>query len=248
MSFCNNDSTFDATIGIFVLQYFISHDSSNRYCLLNSFLLFLSPANSINNENCTSATIQEGANEFYFLYIALAVIPLVFGLFYFLRFLYRQFKGVIDDGNDALKEKLSTRQNCLDAFRGITILLMIFANWGSGEYGQLEHASWDGLHFADFIFPAFIFIMGVTMSISLRSMVIRKCMPSGKVCITIATRSIKLFLLGVILGSRGNRKLFCNYITFQNSNPGSFLSKLITQPIWRPSEFPVCCNVSLSLS
>lgn len=43
--------------------------------------------------------------------------------------------------------------------------MMIFVNWGAGQYHFLEHAEWDGIQFADFIFPAFIFIMGTTMAI-----------------------------------------------------------------------------------
>jgi heparan-alpha-glucosaminide N-acetyltransferase len=47
----------------------------------------------------------------------------------------------------------------------ITILMMIFVNYGAGEYVYLDHAAWDGFNFADIIFPWFIFIMGTTMAI-----------------------------------------------------------------------------------
>lgn len=53
-----------------------------------------------------------------------------------------------------------------------TMLCMIFVNWGAGGFHFLDHAEWDGIRFADFIFPFFIFIMGVTMAIRLVSLII----------------------------------------------------------------------------
>lgn len=50
-----------------------------------------------------------------------------------------------------------------------TILMMIFVNYGAGEYKYLDHAAWDGFNFADIIFPWFVFIMGTTMAIRLQN-------------------------------------------------------------------------------
>jgi len=58
----------------------------------------------------------------------------------------------------------------LDAFRGFTIAAMLLVNnpgdWGH-LYGPLGHAKWDGWTFTDWIFPFFVFISGVSMTISL---------------------------------------------------------------------------------
>lgn len=62
-----------------------------------------------------------------------------------------------------------TRLRSLDTFRGIAIMLMIFVNSGGGDYWWIEHATWNGLHVADLVFPWFLFIMGVCIPISLRS-------------------------------------------------------------------------------
>lgn len=70
----------------------------------------------------------------------------------------------------------------------------------------MDHAEWNGLRFADFIFPSFIFIMGVTMSISLKNLVIKKDLPLLKVYLGVIKRSIKLFCVGLILGSIGHGK------------------------------------------
>ena len=59
----------------------------------------------------------------------------------------------------------------LDVMRGITIAGMIMVNNpGSWEFvfAPLKHASWDGLTPTDLVFPFFMFIMGVSMFLSLR--------------------------------------------------------------------------------
>ena len=57
----------------------------------------------------------------------------------------------------------------LDVFRGITIAAMILVNFpGSWKaiYEPLEHAAWEGTTPTDFIFPFFIFIVGVSVTLS----------------------------------------------------------------------------------
>ncbi len=58
----------------------------------------------------------------------------------------------------------------LDVFRGLTVAGMLLVNdpgtWGA-IYPPLEHASWHGWTPTDLIFPFFLFIAGVTTSLSL---------------------------------------------------------------------------------
>ena len=65
---------------------------------------------------------------------------------------------------------MNQRLLSLDAFRGFTIAAMLLVNnpgdWGH-VYGPLEHARWDGWTFTDWIFPFFVFISGISMTISL---------------------------------------------------------------------------------
>src|SRR4051812_44046988 len=67
------------------------------------------------------------------------------------------------------QEKPSSRLLSLDAFRGITIALMILVNnpgsWGS-IYWPLEHAAWDGWTPTDLVFPFFLFIVGVSITLA----------------------------------------------------------------------------------
>jgi predicted acyltransferase len=60
---------------------------------------------------------------------------------------------------------MKTRLVSLDQFRGLTIFLMILVNhpgaWDT-TYPLLEHG-WNGLTFADCVFPGFLFIMGTSI-------------------------------------------------------------------------------------
>lgn len=70
----------------------------------------------------------------------------------------------------------ASRLLSLDAFRGMTMAAMILVN-NSGTYRavyrSLMHAPWNGWMFADTIFPAFLFIMGVSVVFSPPPFVLR---------------------------------------------------------------------------
>lgn len=50
---------------------------------------------------------------------------------------------------------------------------MIFVNSGGGHYWWIEHATWNGLHVADLLFPWFLWIMGVCIPMSIKSQINR---------------------------------------------------------------------------
>jgi predicted acyltransferase len=60
---------------------------------------------------------------------------------------------------------------------------------------QMEHCEWAGFHFYDLIFPLFVFIVGVSLVLSLGRMLEREGRPATMK--RIAVRSAVLFLLGV---------------------------------------------------
>src|SRR5512141_2708076 len=57
----------------------------------------------------------------------------------------------------------------LDVFRGLTMAAMVIVNnpgtW-SAMYWPLEHAEWNGWTPTDLIFPFFLFIVGVSLTLS----------------------------------------------------------------------------------
>jgi predicted acyltransferase len=60
----------------------------------------------------------------------------------------------------------SRRLTSIDIFRGLAVAGMILVdNPGSDDlaYGQIKHAEWNGWTCADFIFPSFLFLVGVSM-------------------------------------------------------------------------------------
>jgi hypothetical protein len=58
------------------------------------------------------------------------------------------------------------RLNSLDTFRGFSLCIMIFVNYGGGGYWFFNHAPWHGLTLADLVFPWFMWMMGVSMALS----------------------------------------------------------------------------------
>ena len=88
------------------------------------------------------------------------------------------------------------RDLSLDAFRGLTVLLMIIVNiQGNGDaaYAALKHAEWHGLTFADLVFPWFLFIVGLSVPLALDRA------HSGSPWPQVIRRTLLLFALGVIL-------------------------------------------------
>ena len=94
------------------------------------------------------------------------------------------------------------RLACLDAFRGLDILIMIFVNYIAGMRASpswLQHAA-DGADtytITDLVFPGFLFIVGVAIPLALQ-----KRMPNGahrwKLVGHILSRTAALLFLGIL--------------------------------------------------
>ena len=89
----------------------------------------------------------------------------------------------------------------LDAFRGATIAGMMLVNnpgtW-SAVYPQLLHASWNGWTFTDWIFPFFLWIVGVAMTFSFAKRV-EQGGKKGELTLHVLQRSAVIFALGLFL-------------------------------------------------
>jgi predicted acyltransferase len=92
----------------------------------------------------------------------------------------------------------SSRLVSLDVFRGATVAAMILVdNAGDWEktYAPLLHATWHGWTPTDLVFPFFLFIVGVSITLSLGGT--RQAAPRGELVRAICRRSAVLFLLGL---------------------------------------------------
>ncbi|KAG2558079.1 hypothetical protein PVAP13_8NG131401 [Panicum virgatum] len=82
----------------------------------------------------------------------------------------------------------------LDVFRGITVVLMVVVDDVGGLVPAIRHSPWDGVTLADFVFPFFLFIVGVSLAFAYKR-VPDRALATKKAVI----RASKLFLLGLVL-------------------------------------------------
>ena len=89
----------------------------------------------------------------------------------------------------------------LDAFRGFTIAGMIIVNdpgsW-SHVYPPLRHASWHGISPTDFVFPFFLYIVGVSIALAYTKR-IENNVPVRQMSGKIWKRFFIIFALGLFL-------------------------------------------------
>ena len=93
------------------------------------------------------------------------------------------------------------RMTSLDVFRGLTIAGMILVNnpgtWDA-IYSPLEHSKWHGWTPTDLVFPFFLFIVGVSITLALA----RRAEAGGSrrdLYVKIVRRAVIIFALGLLL-------------------------------------------------
>jgi predicted acyltransferase len=88
----------------------------------------------------------------------------------------------------------------LDAFRGLTMALMVMVNNAGSDaiYHQFRHSPWNGWTIADTIFPSFVWIMGVALTLSLGKR-LQSGMPPFQLYQQIFRRTVLLYVLGLIV-------------------------------------------------
>ncbi len=96
----------------------------------------------------------------------------------------------------------TSRLMSLDVFRGATIASMILVNnpgKGSAAYPPLHHADWHGWTFTDLVFPFFLWIAGVAMTLSFAARVERGESRFSLVLHTLR-RCATLFAIPLVMG------------------------------------------------
>ncbi|MEX2512434.1 MAG: heparan-alpha-glucosaminide N-acetyltransferase domain-containing protein [Cyclobacteriaceae bacterium] len=96
---------------------------------------------------------------------------------------------------------INTRLISLDATRGFTIAAMILVNYPgtwNHVYPPLLHAEWHGITLTDFIYPSFLFIVGVSIALAYTKR-LEKGLAKNEMYKKIIVRSLKIFIVGLFL-------------------------------------------------
>jgi len=89
----------------------------------------------------------------------------------------------------------------VDALRGLTVAAMLLVNnagdWGH-VYAPLQHAPWHGCTPTDLVFPFFLFIVGVSLALSLGPRIDAGSDPAA-LRRTVLVRALRIVVLGLLL-------------------------------------------------
>ncbi|KAL1566018.1 heparan-alpha-glucosaminide N-acetyltransferase [Salvia divinorum] len=103
-------------------------------------------------------------------------------------------KSKAAEEEEPLRKHKAKRVATLDAFRGLTIVLMILVDDAGGAYPRIDHSPWNGCTLADFVLPFFLFIVGVAIALAL------KRISEVKYAVKkIILRTLKLLFWGILL-------------------------------------------------
>jgi len=99
----------------------------------------------------------------------------------------------------------STRVVSIDIFRGITMAVMIFVNdlasvHGLSKWTYHMPASVDAMTYVDMVFPAFLFIVGMSLPLAVRQR-LRRSPSMSRLWLHVTLRSAALLVLGLILAN-----------------------------------------------
>lgn len=95
--------------------------------------------------------------------------------------------------------QLKNRYLSLDVFRGLDVALMILVNSpgrGSTTFSPLLHAEWNGFTLTDLVFPTFLFVVGNSMSFSMKKY---ESMGESAFFKKVLKRTAIIFLLGFLM-------------------------------------------------
>ncbi len=106
-----------------------------------------------------------------------------------------------------MSESIPARLTSLDVLRGLTLIGMIVVNTAAAlesamsTFPALLHSHWDGFTIADSVFPAFLFMVGVSIPMSLRRQA--GLALTARTTRRILQRGLLLILIGFVLHNLG---------------------------------------------
>jgi predicted acyltransferase len=102
-----------------------------------------------------------------------------------------------------MSNESSNRLISLDVFRGMTVAGMVLVNnpgtW-SAIHEPLKHAEWHGITPTDYVFPFFLFIVGVAISLALGKKV-EAGETGGELYLKIVKRAVIIFFVGLFMAA-----------------------------------------------
>ncbi|XP_050982366.1 heparan-alpha-glucosaminide N-acetyltransferase [Labeo rohita] len=178
------------------------------------YSLWMTQSGPVNDVKC-SLTVDRSQNNVYLPLLAAFLILASIAVFwaslpYILRWSFLQrLKNHIscrgsqnsidmDEANEHSVDKSkskSSRLKSLDTFRGFSLTVMVFVNYGGGGYWFFHHAPWNGLTVADLVMPWFVFIIGTSVVLAFTSMH-RKGVSRLQLLRKTTWRTIVLMLIG----------------------------------------------------
>jgi heparan-alpha-glucosaminide N-acetyltransferase len=217
-------SNLNATLTIdtsYPSYYFsIKNLNNKKYCLSyettrytfgegGAYLLQIIP--NENSTECSLTIITAPSNKYtpiiaaIFIYIGMAAIYIAGR--YIKKKLFSNCYAKINDSEEIPDEpinqqpvkKTNQRLESVDALRGLCLCIMIFVNYGAGDYQFLDHALWNGLHLADLVFPCFIYIMGVSIALSFFAITSKARSFDGKTNLNVKDMIYKIFKRSLLL-------------------------------------------------
>ncbi|SEL51652.1 Predicted acyltransferase [Roseateles sp. YR242] len=94
----------------------------------------------------------------------------------------------------------SQRLASVDALRGLAVAAMLLVNnpgdWGH-VYAPLEHAAWNGWTPTDLVFPTFLFIVGVSLSLAMGARI--EAGQGAALRSVVVRRALRILVLGLVL-------------------------------------------------
>jgi heparan-alpha-glucosaminide N-acetyltransferase len=103
------------------------------------------------------------------------------------------FQGGVMFGPETSLQRVAS----IDAFRGLTMGLMLLVDVCGDSVPCLSHSKWNGISLADFVMPAFLFLMGASLGISVRRR--PGGLNSDGFLRQAQKRALKLFFIGLAL-------------------------------------------------
>lgn len=193
----NNESTVVNIDSYYSYQFRVESNVGSLVCSRFEFNQFVECGQyelNIQDESQCSIRVVKQPNSSYYLY-PIYIAGFIFVLFVCAAsFLDTRLTG------DQVTTSSNARLESLDTFRGFSLFVMIFVNYGSGGYKSLQHAIWHGINLADYVFPWFLWIMGFTIPIITHSLLIKASKASSIKKVSI--RAVKMFCIGLMLNSR----------------------------------------------